>query len=126
MGAHEVPLAKLLFASFGAPVSWGLHLCVVYVLNTFFCRTASAGGDLAIYVATAAFAGTSMLAGWVARREWRALGRNASLTDALGEPLGRITILLFIGMAGAVLFTLFIVLAGLAPAFLPSCSLSGT
>lgn len=125
VGAHEVPLGSLLFASFGAPVSWGLHFLLSYFLNALFCTTGRAGGDLAIYVATAVFAGTSLLAGWLALREWRGLGRSLSVSDTLLQPLGRITIFLLIGMAGSVLFTLFILLAGTAPAFLPACSISG-
>lgn len=126
VGAHEVPLPRLLFATLGAPVSWGVHFNLVYFLNSLFCTTSSAGGDLAVYVATAAFAGTSLLAGWIALREWRAAGLSASLADTGTRPLGRITIFLFIGIAGSVLFTLIIVLSGFAPVFLPQCSLSGS
>lgn len=126
VGAHEVPLGRLLFASLGAPVSWGLHFLLSYFLNALFCTTGRAGGDLAIYAATAVFAGTSLFAGWLALREWQGLGLSLSISDAVLQPAGRITIFLFIGMAGSVLFTLFILLAGTAPAFLPACSLSRT
>lgn len=74
---------------------------------------------------TAVFAGTALLAGWFALREWRGLGLSLTVSDAVQQPPGRVTIFLLIGIAGSVLFTLFILLAGAAPAFLPSCSLSG-
>jgi hypothetical protein len=124
VGAHEVPLGRLLFASLGAPVSWGLHLLLSYFLNALFCTTGRAGGDLAIYAVTAVFAGTALLAGWFALREWRGLGLSLTVSDAIQQPPGRVTIFLLIGIAGSVLFTLFILLAGAAPAFLPACSLS--
>jgi hypothetical protein len=124
MGEHEVPLPTLLFAGFGAAVSWGLHFNLVYFLNTLFCKTGRGGGDVAVYLVTAAFALVSMTAGWVAWRRWRMLGNASRLDEAVSQSEGRTSILLFIGMAGGALFTLFIIVEGLVPLFLSTCSLA--
>jgi hypothetical protein len=124
VGEHDVPIITLLFASLGPAVAWGTHFNLVYFLNTMFCITGRSGGALAIFGATAVFAIIALLAGWVAWRKWRALGNAMRIDDAVGEPMGRTSILLFIGMASSLLFTLFIVAEGLVPLFVRSCSLA--
>jgi TRAP-type C4-dicarboxylate transport system permease small subunit len=124
VGEHEVPLPTLLFAGFGAAVSWGVHFNLVYVLTTVSCKAGREGGDVAVYLVTAAFALLSGTAGWVAWRKWRMLGNTTRVADAVAKPIGRTSILLFIGMAGGALFTLFIIVEGLVPLFLRTCSLA--
>lgn len=124
VGEHEIPLRTLLFAGFGSAVSWGVHFNLVYFLNSLFCTTEGSGGATAIFLATAAFAAISVIAGWTAWRHWRRLGNAPRVADAVGEPTGRTSIILFIGIAGGALFTLFIVTEGLVPLFVRGCSLA--
>ena len=122
-GTHALPLPTLLFAGFGSAVSWGVHFTLVYVLTTFFCKAERGGADVAVFLTTAVFAALSLAAGWVALRRWRALGLGSGASAAAREPGSPSALLLFIGMAGAVLFTLFIVVEGLVPLFQRPCSL---
>jgi hypothetical protein len=124
VGEHEVPILTLLFASVGPGVAWGIHFNLVYFLNALFCTTGRSGGAIATYAATALFAAVSLAAGWVAWRKWRMLGNDMQVDDAIGKPSGRTSILLFIGMASSVLFTLFIITEGLVPLFVRPCSLA--
>jgi len=124
-GAREVPLPTLLFAAFGPAVAWASHFLLVYLLNSVFCSSSSTGGDLAIYVTTAAFTAIALLAGRTALRRWSELGHDRSLRTLVGEPTGRTGILLFVGMAGSVLFSLLILVEGAVPLFVRSCSLGG-
>lgn len=124
IGEQDVPLRTLLFAGFGSAVSWGVHFNLVYFLNALFCTTGMRGGDVAVFASTALFAALSLVAGWIAWRKWRALGNTRRMNDAIEGPTGRTSILLFIGMAGGVLFTLLIVVEGLVPLFVRECSLA--
>lgn len=124
-GAREVPLPTLLFAAFGPALAWASHFLLVYLLNSLFCSRSSTGGDLAIYVATAAFITVAMVAGRTAFRRWSALGHDRGLRTLAGEPTDRTAILLFIGIAGSVLFSLLILVEGAVPLFVRSCSVAG-
>lgn len=123
-GARRRSLAFIVFAAFGSGVAWGVHFNVVYVLNTWFCNKGYAGNDLVVYGTTVLFAAVSAWAGVLAWREWRARADTGSLTSAFGEPGGWMVILMVLGTMGGGVFTLFIVLQGLAPAFVPACSLA--
>ena len=122
-GKHAVPLPTLLFAGFGSAVSWGVHFSLVYVLTTLFCKANRGGADVAVFLVTAMFAALSLAAGWVAFRRWRALGYGPAASATVRDPISPSGLLLFIGMAGAVLFTLFIVVEGLVPLFQRPCGL---
>lgn len=122
--SREIPLPTLLFAAFGPAVAWASHFLLVYLLNAVFCSSGT-GGDIAIYIATAAFAAFALLAGRTALRRWRALDLDAGLRTLIGETTDRMGILLFIGMAGSVLFSLLILVEGAVPLFVRSCSLAG-
>jgi hypothetical protein len=125
VGARDVPLRVLLFASLGPGVAWGVHLNLVYFLTAMFCSTGRSGADVAIYISTGVLLFTALLAGWTALRNWRRLGKGGYLTDAVSGPAGRSAILLFIGMASSVLFALIILVEGLVPMFVPACSPTG-
>ena len=125
LGAQDIPLRVLLFASLGPGVAWALHFNVVYLLTAMFCSMNRTGADVFIYIATGVLLLMSLAAGWTAWRNWRKLGKGTRLTDASSGPSGRTTLLLFIGMASSVLFSLIIIVEGLVPMFLRSCSLTG-
>jgi hypothetical protein len=125
LGERDVPLRTLLFAGLGPGLAWGIHLNLVYFLTALYCTTGQSGADIATYAATAALLGVDLLAGWVALRNWRRLGKGWSLTDAVSGPGARTAILLFVGMAGSVLFGLVILVEGLVPMFVRTCSLTG-
>jgi hypothetical protein len=125
VGAQDIPLRVLLFASLGPGVAWGLHLNLVYFLTALYCSMGRSGADVAIYIATGVLLGLALFAGWTALRNWRRLGKGARLTDAVSGPSGRTAMLLFIGMASSVLFSLIILVEGLVPMFVRSCSLTG-
>ena len=125
IGAQDIPLRVLLFASLGPGVAWGLHFNLVYFLTALYCSMGRTGADVPIYISTGVLMLVALLAGWTALRNWRRLGKGARLTDAERGPMGRTTLLLFIGMASSVLFSLIILVEGLAPLFLPPCSPTG-
>lgn len=125
LGAQDVPLKTVLFASLGPGVAWGIHLNLVYFLTALYCTTGRSGADIATYVATGVLLIVDLLAGWVALRNWRRLGKGWSLTDAVSGPGARTAILLFVGMASAILFGLVILVEGMVPMFVNSCSPTG-
>lgn len=125
MGAPDIPLLALLFASVGPGVAWALHFNLVYFLTALFCSMERSDGDAAVYVATAVFLIMALGAGWTALRYWRRLGKGRRLTEAVSGPSARTAILLFIGMASSLLFSLLILVEGLVPMFLRTCSLTG-
>lgn len=125
LGAQDVPLRILLFASLGPGVSWGIHLNLVYFLTALYCSTGRSGADIATYIATAVLLAVALIAGWVALRNWRRLGKGWSLMDAVSGTSARTALLLFIGMASSILFGLVILVEGMVPMFVRSCSLTG-
>ena len=52
LGAQDIPLRVLLFASLGPGVAWALHFNVVYLLTAMFCSMNRTGADVFIYIAT--------------------------------------------------------------------------
>lgn len=125
IGAQDIPLRVLLFASLGPGVAWGLHFNLVYFLTAMYCSMGRTDADVPVYVSTGVLLLVSLLAGWTALRHWRRLGKGARLTEAERGTTGRTTLLLFIGMASSVLFSLIILVEGMAPLFQRTCSLTG-
>jgi hypothetical protein len=120
-GWGRVRPAVLLFASLGSAVAWATHFCAVYFIDTLFCTEGWSGGDVVIYIATMPFAVAAAASGLIARRAQRGLDDAA---DGAGEDaqVGAERALLRLGVPSAVLFTLLIVAAAFAPAFVAGCA----
>jgi hypothetical protein len=110
----------LLVALLGAPVVWMVHLAVSYFLVVLDCNTAWDGGQGAVLAATLAGAGAAAGTGVFAWREWKRARRSRA-----GDLLEAADTREFLALAGAGLAALFtgaVVLTGLSPLFLPTCS----
>jgi hypothetical protein len=111
---------SLLLAFLGAPVVWVVHLAVSYFLVALDCNTSWDGAQTAVLLATilcALAAGGTGVSAW---RGWRRArgGRRGDLLDSAN-------VREFLALAGAGLAPLFagaIVLTGISPLFLPTCS----
>ena len=110
--AASIP--RLLFVALGAPVSWALHLLAVYFVQTMDCITAWDGSGWVIALLTVLAAAVALAAGWIALRLRRAIP-----DDEGNHWIGFVALL---GIGGAPVFTMGIVLAGLAPAFVATCA----
>lgn len=117
---RRISVPRLLFAFLGAPTLWGLHLSLVYFLDTLECVTTWEGSDWAILLATAVCAAGALAAGWVA---WQ-VRDTARDADEQEEAGGVFRFMGLVGAAGAVLFAAVVILEGTVPLFLPSCGVA--
>lgn len=114
----EVSIPRLLFALLGAPVLWAVHLLVSYFLVTLDCITAWNGAVWSVILATVAAAAGSLAAGWVALEIRH---RSRSERERPGDARHWLEFLALIGIGGSVLFTVVILLTGVAPLMTPLC-----
>jgi hypothetical protein len=121
-GEHEIPFRTLGFAVLGAPLAWVVHLGVSYFLVALGCSTRWSGTDAALAVATLLLAAVAAGAGLVAHRAWRQVRVQQAWLTSMGEPRGRSSFLTLVGVGVAAIFTLLILLAGLPPLFVPTCT----
>lgn len=118
---RRVGVARLAFAVLGSPILWAIHFNLVYFLNTLFCSGGWGSGDVVVMLTAVPFGAASAASGIVAYRKWRELRAGRSLRTGLVEHGGRSSVLLVMGIAASVLFTLLIVLESFAPIYVPSC-----
>ena len=110
----------LLVALLGAPVVWAVHLAVSYFLVALDCNTSWEGAHTAVLIATLLGA---LAAGGVGVFAWR--GWKLARANRRGNLLDTANVREFLALAGAALAALFagaIVLTGVSPLFLPTCS----
>lgn len=120
-GARPVRVSLLIFGLLGSAVAWIVHFNLVYFLNTLFCTAGWRGGDLVVFLSAIPFGAVSAASGLVAYRRWRELRGHGSWEDGVADSGGRSGVLLMMGVAGSVLFTLLIVLESFAPIYVPTC-----
>lgn len=120
--ANGPSISRLLFAFLGAPVIWTLHLGAVYFLLTLDCISAWSGAGWAIAAVTLVCGAGSAASGWIALTEHRRLPPDEPADPAGGAQWTRF--LLLLGMGGAALFTLVIILEGASPLFVSFCGWS--
>jgi hypothetical protein len=118
---RRVRPATLAFSFLGSAVLWAIHFNLVYFLNTLFCSGGWGSGDVVVMLTAVPFGAASAASGIVAYRKWRELRAGRSLRTGLVEHGGRSSVLLVMGIAASVLFTLLIVLESFAPIYVPSC-----
>jgi hypothetical protein len=119
---HPPPAGKstLIFGLLGAPLAWSLHLAVEYVLVALACSTSWERGLAAtLAIATVVLAALSAIAGVFALRHWKRLRASEDAHDDAGARPQ--SFLMLAGVLLSVLFTLTIILTGLAPLFVPVC-----
>lgn len=121
-GADAGEVWRLLVAFLGGPTAWSLHLGVCYLAATIECATGWGGSDMTIVIATAVLGAAAAATGVMAYRTWRRRDPDARVEPALGSSRGARELLLVIGMVFAALSVLAIVLAGVVPFFVPTCS----
>lgn len=121
VGGLDFGVRDVLTGVLGAPIAWTLHLFVSYFLVTVTCATGWGGGDAAVIIATLVLGAAAALSTALAFRRWRGLGRDEDWGTALSEPGGRGGFLWLVGVLLGGIFTLAIVLAGIAPLFVPTC-----
>jgi hypothetical protein len=102
----------MLVAVLGAPVAWMLHLLVSYAVVGLACAAGWGRADGSLAIVTAICLAATLAAGAVAYRRWRPEPAQA----AEGE---RDVVL--VGVLGAPVFAVAIVLEAIVPAFLPLC-----
>jgi hypothetical protein len=108
------PTAIRLIALLGAPAAWTLHLLGSYGAVAVACMTGAGGAGIIVGVITTGLAALSIASGLLAFQRWRLAG---------GEPHGEAErVLMVVGMLGAGLFSVAIVLEGVVPIFLPICA----
>lgn len=122
VGEHDAPLSVLAVAFLGGPLSYVAHLGLSYFLVALGCTTGWAGTDTALALATLLLASSAGAAGWVAHRLWRRSTDGRGWLTAVGESGGRSALVAMLGMLGAGLFLFLILLAGLPPLFVPTCT----
>ncbi len=120
---HHPPVAgkpTLILGLLGAPLAWSLHLAVEYLIVALACATGwGAGVVVALGIVTAVLAVLSALAGLFALRQWKRLRSSEDENDETGARPQ--SFLMLTGVLLSMLFTLTIILTGLAPLFVPVC-----
>lgn len=122
LGSPELGFAAVFYSVLGAPIAWTLHLFISYVLVTVGCNVGWRGTVPAILLVTVVLAAAAFTTGIVAYRRWSALGGGPrNWRDALADPRGDGGLLWLCGILLAALFGVVILLAGIAPLFVPLC-----
>jgi hypothetical protein len=117
-----VTTLRLLVAMLGAPVAWALHLLVSYGIVGVGCMTGLRGTVALLALTTVLCATAAVGAGLIAYRERRARG---AAREAAGQLPDARAMLLDIGLVASGVFLLVILVAGLAPLFVPLCAADG-
>jgi hypothetical protein len=115
----EIGTLPLLVALLGAPVAWGIHLSASYFLVVLDCGSKWDGAEAAILLTTLLCAVAAGAAGVFAWGKWRRAGGRQDLPWFEAAHVRE-----FLLLSGAVLAVLFagaIVVAGIAPLFVPLC-----
>jgi hypothetical protein len=110
----------LLVVLLGAPLVWVVHLAVSYFLVALDCNTSWNGAEAGVLLATILCA---LAASGVAVFGWR--GWKRARGGRGGGSLESANVREFLALVGAALAALFagaIVLTGISPLFLPTCS----
>jgi hypothetical protein len=104
---------RRLTALVGGPVAWTLHFMASYGVVAVACMLGTSGAGVIVGGMTALLAAAAMASGLLAFQRWR---------SADGEGRGEAErVLMVVGMLGAGLFTVAIVLQGVVPVFVPTC-----
>lgn len=119
-------LWTLLFAMLGAAVAWSLHLLASYVLLAAGCTGAWAGTRPALVAVSVVALAVSVWSGVVAWRRWRVARAVDRPTDdawdaRMGERTARVSFLMVVGLALAIVFALGIVYEALTVFLAPLC-----
>ena len=120
---RRVGAATLAFSFLGSAVLWAIHFNLVYFLNTLFCSGGWGSGDVVVMLTAVPFGAASAASGSSPTGSGGSCA-GRSLRGA-GRAGGRSSVLLVMGIAASVLFTLLIVLESFAPIYVPSCRRCG-
>jgi hypothetical protein len=119
-GQASTGTRTMLVALLGAPVVWVVHLAVSYFLVALDCNTRWDGARTAVLFATILAVLAAGGTGAFAWRGWKRTRGNGP--DIRLDPANVREFLALAGAALAALFAVAIVLTGIAPLFLPTCS----
>jgi len=116
----------LLYALLGGAVAWSLHLLASYVLLAYGCSSAWGGTRAALAAVSIVALAVTVGSGLVARRRWlvaRAVDRPTDdAWDArMGERTARVSFLMAVGLALAVVFALGVAYEALTIFLAPLC-----
>lgn len=121
-GSPELGFAAVFYSVLGAPIAWTLHLFISYVLVTIGCNQGWRGTEPALLAVTMVLAAAAFGSGVIAYQRWSHLGgRPHDWREALADPGGHGGLLWLVGILLAALFGVVILLAGIAPLFVPLC-----
>ena len=116
------PLRFKVLALLGAPLAWTLHLFLGYLAVALGCTTGWTGTAVVIAVLTVLLAAAAIAVGWIALRSWRQVQHATSWEHAVDEAGGHEGLLFLVGVFLAALFTLLILMNGVAPFVVPICA----
>ena len=116
----------LLFALLGSAIAWSLHLLASYVLLAAGCTGRWAGTRPALVAVSVVALALCAWSGLVAWRRWRAARRVDRPTDdawdaRMGERTARVSFLMVVGLALAIVFGLGVVYEALTVFLAPLC-----
>ena len=116
----------LLFALLGAAVAWSLHLLASYVLVAAGCTGRWGGTRPALVAVSLAALALCAASGLVALRGWRAARAVDRPTDdawdaRMGERTARVSFVMVVGLALALVFALGVVYEALTVFLAPLC-----
>jgi hypothetical protein len=113
-----------LTALLGGPVAWTLHFMASYGVVAVACALGTSGAGVILGVMTVLLAAAALASGLLAFLRWRTADGEARTGSApVGQGRGDAErVLMVVGMLGASLFTVAIVLQGVVPIFVPTCA----
>jgi hypothetical protein len=119
--------AALLVALLGAPTAWTVHLLASYLAVALDCATRWDGARVTVAALTVAALAAAVGSGVLARRLWaRARAADRPTDDAwearMGERTARVSFLMVVGLALAVLFSIGIAFQGAPTLLAPVCA----
>ncbi len=119
-------LWTILLAVLGPPTWWSVHFLLSYVLVTFACTTGWAGARPALTAISAVALALTVWSGATARRRWHHSRDVDRPTDdawdaRMGERTARVSFLMVVGIALAIVFSIGIVYEVLAVWLVPLC-----
>lgn len=120
----------LLIAVLGSAVAWALHFAASYAVVGYACASGWRGVRPTVVAISLVALAAALGSGWTAWRRWRisrAVDQPADDTwDArLGERTARVSFLMVVGLASAILFLLGIVFDAFAVWMVPLCEAGG-
>jgi hypothetical protein len=120
-GDADLPVPLLVFATLGGPVAWLMHLSASYVIVATACASDWRGTTAALIAVTLLSAALAVAAGIAALHGRRRLDGERGPSAGVERPHDRARFFMRIGIIGAGIFLLLILLNGLSPFFVPAC-----